>query len=130
MNHLLIPFLVLDLVITLAVVFGVLKLRGSAFMVSFRNVASIVSMDQMRALESFALEQHQHIGEYVRANWSGIPDQLPAVLNALLDDLQRAAKEKNLPLERDALKAMLASSLRSHRIGKGSERNEAFKQVA
>ena len=130
MNHLLIPFLVLDLIVMFAVLFGVLKLRGSAFMVSFRNVASIVSMDQMRALEAFSIEQHQHIGEYVRANWSGIPDQLPAVLNALLDDLQRAAKEKNLPLERDALKAMLAGSLRSHRIGKGRERDEAFKQVA
>ena len=130
MNHLLIPFLVLDLIVMFAVLFGVLKLRGSAFMVSFRNVASIVSMDQMRALEAFSIEQHQHIGEYMRANWSGIPDQLPAVLTSLLDELERSAKAKNLPLEREALKAMLAASLRSHRIGKGSERNEAFKRVA
>jgi hypothetical protein len=45
--------------------------------VSFRAVSNIVSMDQMRALEAFSLEQHRHIGEYMRANWSGIPDQLP-----------------------------------------------------
>jgi hypothetical protein len=66
----------------------------------------------------------------MRANWSGVPEQLPPVLSSLLDELQQAAKAENLPLERDALKAMLASSLRVHRIGKGNERDEAFKQVA
>ena len=130
MDHLLIPFLVVDLIVAIAVIAGVLKLRGSAMAVSFRAVSNIMSMDQMRALEAFSIEQHRHIGEYMRANWSGIPDQLPAVLTSLLDDLERAAKAKNLPLEREALKAMLAASLRSHRIGKGSERNEAFKRVA
>jgi hypothetical protein len=129
-NHFLIPFLVVDLIVTLAVVFGVLKFRGTAFAISLRNVTSIVGMDQLRALETFAREQHQHIGEYMRANWSGVPEQLPPVLSALLDELVSSAKAKSLPLERDALKAMLASSLRSHRIGKGSERSEAFKQVA
>jgi len=66
----------------------------------------------------------------MRANWSGMPEQLPSVLSALLDELERGAKAKNLPLDRDVLKTMLASSLRSHRIGKDSERNEAFKRVA
>jgi hypothetical protein len=129
-NHLLIPFLIFDLIVTFAVVFGVLKFRGSAFAISLRNVTSIAGMDQLRALSDFAREQHQHIGEYMRANWSGVPEQLPAVISALLDELQAAATARALPLERDTLKAMLASSLRSHRIGKGSERNEAFKQVA
>jgi len=129
-NPLLVSFIVLDLIVTAAVVVTVLKLRGGARGVYYRDAPGIVSIEQMRALEAFSIEQHAHIGEYVRSNWSGIPDQLPAVLNALLDDLQRAAKEKSLPLERDALKAMLAGSLRSHRIGKGSERDEAFKRVA
>ena len=130
MDHLLVPFIVVDLIVAVVVVITVLKLRGSAMAVSFRAVSNIMSMDQMRALEAFSIEQHRHIGEYMRANWSGIPDQLPAVLTSLLDDLERAAKAKNLPLEREPLKAMLAASLRSHRIGKGSERNEAFKRVA
>jgi hypothetical protein len=129
-NHLLLPFIVVDLIVTVVVIVTVLKLRGSAWAVSYRNVASIVSLDRMRALEAFSLEQHQHIGEFMRANWSGIPDQLPAVLTALLDELERSAREKGLPLDRQILKALLASSLRSHRIGKGSERNEAFKRVA
>ena len=130
MDHLLVPFIVVDLIVAVVVVITVLKLRGSAMAVSFRAVSNIMSMDQMRALEAFSIEQHRHIGEYTRANWSGIPDQLPAVLTSLLDDLERAAKAKNLPLEREPLKAMLAASLSSHRIGKGSERNEAFKRVA
>ena len=130
MNHLLLPFLALDLIVMVAVVVAVLKLRGTAWAVAYRNVASIVSLDQMRALEAFSREQHQRIGEYMRANWSGIPDQLPAVLTSLLNELESAAKAKSLSLDRDVLKAMLASSLRSHRIGKGSERDEAFKRVA
>jgi len=129
-DHLLVPFLVVDVIVALAVVIAVLKLRGSPMAVSFRAVSNIASMDQMRALEAFSIEQHRHIGEFMRASWSGIPDQLPSVLTSLLDELERAAKEKNLPLEREALKAMLAASLRSHRIGKGSEVNEAFKRVA
>ena len=130
MNHLLLPAIALDLIVTVAVIAVVLKLRGTAWAVAFRNVASIVSLDQVRALDGFAREQHQRIGEYMRANWSGMPEQLPSVLSALLDELKRGAKAKNLPLDRDVLKTMLASSLRSHRIGKDSERNEAFKRVA
>ena len=89
-----------------------------------------MSMDQLHVLGEFAREQHPRIGEYMRANWSGMPDQLPSVLTGLLDELEQSAKAKNLPLDRGMLKAMLASSLRSHRIGKGSERDEAFKRVA
>lgn len=130
MDHLLVPFLVVDVIVALAVVIAVLKLRSTPIAVSFRAVSNIASMDQMRALEAFSIEQHRHIGEYMRASWSGIPDQLPSVLTSLLDELERAAKEKQLPLEREALKAMLAASLRSHRIGKGGEVSEAFKRVA
>ena len=130
MNPLLLSFIVLDLIVTAAVVVTVLKLRGGARAVSYRNAPSIVSIEQMRALEAFSIEQHARIGETVRANWSGIPDQLPGVLTALLDELERTVREKGLPLDRAALKAMLAASLRSHRIGKGRERDEAFKLVA
>jgi hypothetical protein len=129
-NHFLLPFIAFDLIVTLAVVIAVLKLRGRLLAVSFSTTPGAVSMDQLRALGDFAREQHPHIGEYMRANWSGMPDQLPSVLTGLLNELESTAKERNLPLDRGMLKAMLASSLRSHRIGKGSERDEAFKQVA
>lgn len=130
MNPLLVSFIVLDLIVTAAVVVTVLKLRGGAWAVSWRDAPSIVSIEQMRGLEAFSREQHEYIGETMRANWSGIPDQLPPVLTALLDELERRGRAKGLPLDRAALKVMLAASLRSHRIGRGRERDEAFKLVA
>ena len=130
MKHWLVPFLAFDLVITAIILMTVVKIRVTSFGVTLRNVTSIAGMDQLRALQTFAREQHEHIGEYMRSNWSGMPEQLPAVITSLLDELERNAKAENLPLQRDALKAMLASSLRAHKIGKGNERNEAFKQVA
>ena len=130
MKQLLLPFLALDVIVMAAVLVTVFRLRGGAMAVTFRNAAGILSLDGMRALEAFSREQHQRIGEYVRANWSGIPDQLPPVLTTMLDELERAAKAKNLPLDRDVLKVMLAASLRSHRIGTGRERDEALKRVA
>lgn len=130
MDHLLVPFIVVDLIVAITVVLVVLKLRGTSIAVSFRTMSNIASMDQMRALEAYATEQHRRIGEYMRANWSGIPDQLPSVLTSLLNELESAAKSRNLPLERDLLKTMLAASLRAHRIAKGSERDEALKRVA
>jgi hypothetical protein len=89
-----------------------------------------VNADQIRALMRFAREQHARIGEYMRANYSGVPEQLPSVITALLDELERTAKEQDLPLDRDKLKPMLASSLRMHGIGKTRERDEAFARVA
>jgi hypothetical protein len=79
---------------------------------------------------TFAREQHARIGEYMRANYSGVPEQLPSVITALLDELERTAKAQNLPLDREKLKPMLASSLRMHGIGKARERDEAFARVA
>jgi len=129
-NHLLLPLILLDLVAAVIVVVVVHKLRNSAWLAPIWKLASSVSPDQMRALEAFSREQHQRIAEYMRASWSGIPDQLPGVLTALLDEMERTARARSLPLERDVLKTMLASSLTVHRIAKGSERNEAFKRVA
>ena len=130
MTHWLLPFLAVDLVIMVIVLMTVVKIRVTSFGVTLRNVTSIAGMDQLRALETFARAQHERIGEYMRSNWSGVPEQLPAVISSLLAELESTAKAQNLPLERDALKAMLASSLRAHRIGKGNERSEAFKSVA
>ncbi len=130
MNHFLVPFLVVDLFVTLVVVVAVLKLRGSVFAMAIGAKSGTVSADQMRALMTFAREQHARIGEYMRANYSGMPEQLPPVITALLDELESTAKAQNLPLDRAALKPMLASSLRMHGIGKARERDEAFARVA
>ena len=130
MKPFLIPFLAFDLVVTVAVLVAVFRLRGSLFAMAIGAKAGTVNGEQMRALMAFAREQHARIGEYARANYSGVPEQLPAVITALLDELERTAKAQNLPLDRAALKPMLASSLRMHGIGKARERDEAFARVA
>ena len=130
MNHFLVPFLAVDLFVTLVVIVAVLKLRGTVFAMAIGARAGTVNSDQLRALMTFAREQHARIGEYMRANYSGMPEQLPSVITALLDELESTAKAQNLPLDRAALKPMLASSLRMHGIGKARERDEAFQRVA
>jgi len=126
----LVPFLALDVLVTIVVFVVVLKLRGKLFALALGAKAGTVSGEQMRALMTFAREQHARIGEYMRANYSGVPEQLPSVITALLDELERTAKAQNLPLDRAALKPMVASSLRMHGIGKARERDEAFARVA
>jgi hypothetical protein len=126
----LVPFLALDVLVTIVVIVVVLKLRGNLFAMALGGKAGTVNADQIRALMRFAREQHARIGEYMRANYSGVPEQLPSVITALLDELERTAKEQDLPLDRDKLKPMLASSLRMHGIGKTRERDEAFARVA
>jgi hypothetical protein len=126
----LVPFLALDVLVTIVVIVVVLKLRGNLFAMALGAKPGTVNADQIRALMTFAREQHARIGEYMRANYSGVPEQLPSVITALLDELERTAKEQNLPLDREKLKPMLASSLRMHGIGKARERDEAFARVA
>jgi len=128
--HWLAAFIAFDLIVTLVVVMAVLKLRGHLFAMVLGAKAGTVDPGQMRALMTFAREQHERIGEYMRANWSGMAEQLPSVINALLDELEKTAKEQNLPLDRAALKPMFISSLRMHGIGKPRERDEAFTRVA
>jgi hypothetical protein len=126
----LVPFLALDVLVTIVVFVVVLRLRGKLFAMALGAKAGTVNGEQMRALMTFAREQHARIGEYMRANYSGVPEQLPSVITALLDELERTAKAQNLPLDREKLKPMLASSLRMHGIGKARERDEAFARVA
>ena len=130
MPHWLVPFLAVDVFVSLVVVVAVLKLRGSLFALAVGAKSGTVNAEQLRALMTFAREQHARIGEYMRANYSGVPEQLPSVITALLDELEKTAKEQNLPLDRAALKPMLASSLRMYGIGKARDRDEAFTRVA
>ena len=130
MMKFLIAFVVLDLIVMVIVLKRVVKLKVSVTTNLFRGGQGPGTLDQLRALGQFARDQHERIGEYMRANWSGMPEQLPSVIAALLDELDKTAREKGLALDRGVLKAMLASSLRSHRIGRGRELREAIQKVA
>ena len=85
---------------------------------------------QLRGLATFAAEQNERIGTYVRDKWNGVPDQLPAVLDALLTDLEHDAEAKGLWLDRETLKSMLVVALRSTRSVDSDVVIEALEKVA
>ena len=132
------PFLILliaaDALLTVGVLVFVLRRRqapsGRRDAHPTDAGAGLLKLVQLRGLAAFADDQHDRIGEYLRCNWSGIPDQLPAVLAGLLTELERDAQSKGLPPDREALKALLATSLRAHHIGNGSEVREALNKAA
>lgn len=132
MQQFLIPFLVFDAILTVAVLLFVLRRRAvrDATVPTGAGHPPIVSLGMVRALSTFASEQHERIGSHVRMHWSGIPDQLPGVVKSLLDELEIEARAQDLPVDREALKTMLAASLRKHGIGKGGVLGIAMQQVA
>jgi hypothetical protein len=95
-----------------------------------RSFTRLFGGGRLRGLATFSAEQHDRIGNYVRGNWSGVPDQLPAVLSALVSDLEHEAQARGLSFDRETLKSMLAVSLSSHRIGNGHDVLEALEKVA
>lgn len=127
MNRYLIAFIVFDTVVTTCVLWFVLSRRRAS---GIPGVPGVVSLENLKALGEFAKERHERIGEFMRANWSGIPDQLPGVLASLLDELERDARSRNLPADRETLKVLLATSLNTHRIGNGREVRDALARVA
>ena len=128
--HFLVPFIVFDVFVTVIVLVAVLKLRGRFFAMAIAARTGTANPAQLQAMLTFAREQTPRIAEYLRANYSGVPEQLPSVLTALLDELERAAKEQNVPLDRAGIKPMLASALDMYRIGNRRERGEAMLKVA
>src|ERR1051325_4072685 len=69
---------------------------------------------QLRGLAAFAAEQDQRIGDYVRANWSGVPDQLPAVLGALVGELERDAQARGLARHPETRQTIAPPPRRAH----------------
>lgn len=120
----LILVIVLDAVITAIVIFWIVRRKGALGGMLGKTVA------EFRALAAFTNERHARIGEYMRANWSGAPEQLPQVLQALLDELEREARGQNLTIDREALKTLLSRSLQMHQIGPGPEVRKAIARVA
>jgi hypothetical protein len=126
MPNWLLAFIVLDLVITAIVVAlfvsGRLKLNV--------KIDGAVSSVNFRELMEFSKDKHARVGEYLRANWSGAPEQLPGMLGTLLAELERDAQARGMTVDRDLLKSMLASSVRQHHLTRGKDLEQAMKQVA
>ena len=122
----LVVFIVADAFFITAIVYlvvsGRLKLKGS-----FKLTTGGVDLP---ALMAFTQEKHPRIGEYLRASWSGAPEQLPQVLETLLAELERDAQARGLTLDREMLKSILASSVRAHHLVRTHDLGEAMKHVA
>jgi hypothetical protein len=122
----LIAFIILDLVIT-AVVIGLFVSGRLKLNVKIEGAVSNVNF---RELMEFTKDRHERIGEYIRANWSGAPEQLPSVLGTLLGELEQDARARGMTIDRTLLKSILASSVRQHHLTRGKELEQAMKQVA
>ena len=122
----LVLFVLFDVLVMVLVLKKVIKIRLNVM----TQINGVTTLDQLRALGDFSRQEHDKIGEYMRANWSGFAEQLPSVITSLLELVDRDAKDKGLTLGRDVLKSMVANSLKAHKIGKGRELGEALKQVA
>jgi len=94
------------------------------------SLTRLFGRGQLRGLATFAAEQNERIGSYVRKRWNGVPEKLPPVLDALLTDLERDAAAKGLLLDRETLKSMLVVALRSNRVGDSDVVIEALDKVA
>jgi len=113
--------ILLDIVVTLAVVTFVVRRREGGMSVGGLNIT---------AVREFTDDIHPRIGEYVRANWSGVPEQLPPVLESMLAEMDREAHKHGLELDRDTLKKLLRASLASHRVVPGKSLDDALAHVA
>ena len=139
MSPFMILFIVVDAVLVVSVLVFVLRRQRAssgwpdAHTLDARTAdvnAGLLRLVRLRGLAAFADDQHDRIGEYLRCNWSGLPDQLPAVLTTLLTELERDAEARGLPADREALKALLATSLRAHHIGNRGRLREALNKAA
>ena len=123
-------FIATNIIVTVAVLLIVFRRMRVSVQVTQGTSPIALSIEAIRVLTDFAKTQHERIGNYMQANWSGMPDQLPGVLGRLLDSLQADAQAKGITVERDTLKVVLATSLRTHKIGKRGEVSEALAKVA
>lgn len=117
----LVAFAVLvDLVIMLLVIRFVLIKKGVLQLFS-------AGLEKLRPL---ATESRELCSNYLRANYSGNPDDLPRVLEQLLAQLDEKARASGLTLERPVLKLVLAQSVRPEDGVPASVLQAALRKVA
>jgi hypothetical protein len=116
-------FVVVDIIVTAAVLWIIFTRRKAD------GAPNLFGFDFGR-FKRFTDEAHAEVGEYLRANYSGDPQQLPGVLPPLLDRLQARAQSEGLPLEREMLKTVIARSAAMHKVAKQNDVAHALDRVA
>lgn len=91
---------------------------------------SAAAIPSFLTLRKFTDAIHPRIGEIVRSSWSGDADSLPTVLTMALDEAQREAQARGLPLDRDVLKKVVELSVAKHHVTQGAVLREALQKVA
>lgn len=122
----LVPIIIFDIFVTLIVVAVITKKLKFNLNVKVNSTGPI----DVRGLIDFAKDEHGKIGEYLRANFSGQPEMLPGVLEALMLQLDADAKNRGLTFDRKTLKVLLAGAVRSHKVCKPQELQEAMEKIA
>jgi len=122
----LVPFIIFDIFLTLIIV-GVIT-KHIKFNVNLK--VNTTGPIDLKGTIQFAKDEHAKIGEYLRANFSGQPEMLPGVLEALMEQLDQDAKNRGLCFDRQTLKVMLAGSVRSHKVCKPQELQDAMEKIA
>ena len=111
-------FIVVDLVITFFVLRRVLaraeRPRGLDFV-------------QLRPLSDAI---HERVGEHLRANYGGEPDQLPAVLATLMPELREIGRQRGLTADDDTLEAALLVAVTAHGLANPRQVRDALAKVA
>jgi hypothetical protein len=111
-------FIVIDLVITFFVLRRVLtraERPGGLDFVQLRPLSDAI---------------HERVGEHLRVNYSGQPDQLPAVLAALMPELREIARQRGLTADDDTLKAALLVAVSAHGLANPRQLRDALAKVA
>jgi hypothetical protein len=132
LNAWILAFIAFDAVVMVLVALWIVRRKSETVATAQSEggaLQRLVGVD-FRAVSDFANGMHGRVGEYVRARWSGIPDQLPGVLSRLVDELEADARQRGVPIERDLLKRLVERSLDSHGIVKGNAAREALRKVA
>ena len=119
------PIIVIAVVLDIAVTAAILWL-----FLARRKTGGPLLGTSWSELKRFADDSHTMVGEYLRANYSGHPEQLPTLLESLLARLEDQAKTQGLALDRDTLRALLQRSIETHRLAKGRELEMALDKVA
>ena len=122
----LVPIIIFDIFVTLIVVAVITKKLKLNVNIKVNSTGPI----DVKGLVEFARDEHGKIGEYLRANFSGQPEMLPGVLEALIQQLDQDAKNRGLTFDRNTLKVLLAGSVRSHHVVKPKELEEAMEKIA
>lgn len=113
-------FVLVDIVVTLAVVRFVLARRG--------GIAGLVG--QLRGLAAVASDLERQTKDWLAANWNGDTDSLPAVVEPLLARLESDMCARGVELGRAELKPFVEQVILRQGGARAGDVREAMKRVA